>query len=475
MKKVLIISSALVAVLIVSYVGFWFFKAQQFKKVVNAKVIENSSNNSVGEIQVSGFPLTQKMTIKDLKYFDSEGSITFKNVEVEGGILASEYSIKITEPIILENKAKKIDMSIEFNADTKISYKIDEQKMMKILYSGSGYKIFDRTKNTLVATVEFQNSESEVTIDETGNFLTYKHKDSGSKLLDEKNNLIFISASSFFDIAINNDETNKKATLKITANIKDMESSDVASVYGKIATKDMPPQANIPAPEIKPVVPGANKSSFEISSDIVFTENPDKKIIDKLPPEQMAKIPEESKAVFQEKPTPYFVALDLKKLEFTNAICKVFVSGSVNTFAEDTLPSGSLSLKIENFDNLIKNLLEKAQSFMDGVQSRKSLQEVQIEDGQPTKAEKTAAILDNTVKVIKEIASRNSQSKEGAPVFDIKREKSSGTNFTVNNLTFLEIMMMFSPPESQVPGITDDQNQGLVQPKMNQKPESFTY
>lgn len=475
MKKVLIILSALVATLIASYVGFWFFKAHQFKKVVNAKVMEKSSNRSVGEIQVSGFPLTQKMTIKDLKYFDSEGSITFKNVEIEGGILASEYFIKITEPIILEKKAKKIDMSIEFNADTKISYKIDEQKMMKILYSGSGYKIFDRTKNTLVATVEFQNSESEVTIDETGNFVTYKHKDSGSKLLDEKNNLIFISASSFFDITINNDETNKKTTLKITANIKDMESTDVSSVYGKIAAKDMPPQANIPAPEIKPVVPGANKSSFEISSDIVFTENPDKKIIDKLPPEKMAQIPEKSKAIFQKKPTPYFIALDLKKLELTNTICKVLVSGSVNTSAEDALPSGSLSFKIENFDNLVKNLLEKVQSFMDGDLLIKSPQEAQIVDGQPTKAEKTAAMLDNTVNVIKDIASRNTQSKEGVPVFDVKREKGSGTNFTVNDLTFLEIMMMFSPPESQVPEIVGDQNQGLAQPKMNQKPESFKY
>ena len=69
MKKDLIIKLAIaLGVIVFGYSIFWFFKAGQIEKQVNKFITENSSNVSVAEISVSGFPIAQKISITDLKF-----------------------------------------------------------------------------------------------------------------------------------------------------------------------------------------------------------------------------------------------------------------------------------------------------------------------------------------------------------------------------------------------------------------------
>lgn len=67
-KNALVKFVILLVVVTLVYSVFWFFKTGQLHKQVENFINQNSNYVSVGEVAVSGFPLTQTVTIKDLKF-----------------------------------------------------------------------------------------------------------------------------------------------------------------------------------------------------------------------------------------------------------------------------------------------------------------------------------------------------------------------------------------------------------------------
>ena len=447
MKKIVVIPVAVVAVSLSAFSGFWFFKTSQFKKQINEFVSKDSEHLSVGEIAISGFPLSQKIVVRDLKFTAPEngGVIIFKSIAAQNSLFSSTYSISLPEAINLASSKENIDIKLELDPDTKIEIDIQgNQEISKINYSSSGYKITDNvTKKTILSAKE-KESKTEIYFD--GETIGYKHQDSGSQLFDEKNNLVFSSASSFADVSYLVDK-DKKTTVKIDANVKEFEYFNLDYLYKKISADENISDANIAAatlpsdakPEGK-----LSKSSLALKMVLELVENGDK-MIDTLPAEQMATIPPESKSMYQRKAAPYSVALDLNNLEFASDTYKISLNGKLNTYPEDVIPfpSGVLNLKIEHFDDLVQLIVSELNRFSSG---NPKLAKDQADD---------QAKISKVVAIIKELAAQNSQTIDSTLAFEIKHDKNDGFDTLINNVSAMEVgakfMEAFTPAPANAP------------------------
>ena len=95
-KAIVIKSIVLIAVLALIHSVFWFFKAGQIEKHVNNFITENSAHVSAGEVAVSGFPLSQKVSIQDLKFIVPNSALsryqaTVKKLEAKASIFSNNF------------------------------------------------------------------------------------------------------------------------------------------------------------------------------------------------------------------------------------------------------------------------------------------------------------------------------------------------------------------------------------------------
>ena len=375
MNKNLVIKSAIF--LVVSslvYSVFWFFKVGQIEKQVSNFISENNSYISSGEISLSGFPFSQKITIKDLKLTIpnpalNKNQIVIKTLEARAKIFSSNFSVTFSEGANIQDLEGN-SASIEFSKDPEIKISINDGRISKFIYQDSGYRILDVQKN-----VTYSATSTLVSVDST----------------------------------IGSDE---KITTKITANIKDIEGFDLVSVYknafekkviegiktGEIALNNNSSSSNPPidalpgvdvsnktsesAPTSQPdsVIDQAQKPSSEldlqaknldleasksnqpstetaqkpeeiaaaVSSDIVKSnfvidldyiltpiknEDPSSKEAASKDPIQV-----------QEVPLQYSKSFKVNSLEFFNPLYKISVNGEMNFYVDDSMPSGSMAI-----------------------------------------------------------------------------------------------------------------------------------
>ncbi len=444
MKKKIILSLASILVLMVAgYTGFWFFKANQIKKQIILFSQKEGSKFSVGEVSVEGFPLAQRVIIKNFRLTESEGSyITIKNIQVESEALSNTYFVKNLDPIEVENLEHNISSKIELSPDTIISLVTDENEVSQIKITGSGYKILDKEQDKVVLIWEAQNSEIELSI---GDNFRYKYKDSGSKILDEKNNPVFTAASSMFDITYSVDD-NDVISFKSNISLKDFEYSSL--LYSALI------KADVASPEDNPgsastEVAFSGKSNFAISSDFILTPNK-QDIVDLLPAEQMAQIPDDLKSQYQKKPSPYSYKLDLQNLEFSNSLYKILVNGLLNSTPENIEPVGFVVLKVENIDNLAKSIVDGFKNFSSKYYSVEHL------------VNEDSEVFNKSLSIIKELATKNPLSHDNSLVFEFKNEKvGMGAGLKINDTAFLEIVTNFLEQNKA----QDSSNKGSKIPK----------
>lgn len=194
MNKVVIKSVIALLALTLVYSVFWFFKVGQVEKQINNFVSESGSNVSVGQIAVSGFPFSQKLTINDLKFsipnsvLDKRTTMV-KHLEATSGIFSNEFVVTLIEQVSVQDSESTLVANVEFNKDPEIKISIADGKIVKFSYVDFGYRIVDGEKNTIYAA-----SSSEVNIE---------------------------SMSGEGD----------KVTTRIVVNIKDIEGFDVLDIY----------------------------------------------------------------------------------------------------------------------------------------------------------------------------------------------------------------------------------------------------
>jgi hypothetical protein len=491
---ILLVVSALV------YSVFWFFKVGQVEKQVKNFISKNSANISAGEILVSGFPLSQKITIRDLKFtipspLLSKRQVIVKTLEAKTGIFSSEFIVTLPEPITVDSEGNI--MTVEFTKEPEIKASIADGRISKFSYNDFGYKISDIDKNTVyAATSSVLNLESTVADDdkittkvtadikeiEGFNVLdVYKNAfekkvtegiKTGEIILGNSAVVAPVTAAAPGDIAsANGGPASIASTLVIapTAVPVDPTAANVpapaTAPQATVTNADVPAPANPAAPTEAaiavapdgmpaPTAPILNPAEIAAAAMAAATANiPTKSnliidfeyIMSPNQTEQQAQIPTDPTQI-QEAPVQYSKVMKINNLEFSNPLYKILINGEMNTLADDNMPSGSVTLKVEKIDALIAHI---SSGFTQMVEQKKPAStEIQTSDltvsGMPTQdsyqdfLKKVAA---NIGGVSKELAAKNPVSKDDIAEFDIRREKN--LEFLVNETSIREILGKF--------------------------------
>lgn len=469
MNKSIIIKIAIVlVVLALVYSVFWFFKVGQVEKQVNAFISENSAHVSVGSISVSGFPLSQKITLKDLKFtlptpLLNKRQTVVRHLEAKAGIFSSDFSVTLVEPVTVQDLDNN-SADVQFSKEPEISISISDGRISKFSYVDFGYRIVDMEKNVLYA-ASSSTANLESIVDDSEKVttkITANVKDiEGFDVLDIYKNafekkvmegiktgeIVIGSASS----AALTSTTNTAAPAVVPATTTPTPApaavaNSAAALAPTAAPNASPSQVPVAAADAKPAVNPeemanavANnnlvKSNFMISMEYILTPSQT----------EQAQIPTDPTQI-QEAPVQYSKVVKVNSLEFSNPLYKIMINGEMSTFQDDNMPSGALSVKVEKIDTLIGYV---ASGFQQMAEKKKpTTTEVQSVDltnnGVPTEdsyqgfLNKVSA---NLSPVIKELAAKNAVSKEDLAEFDVRREKN--LEFLVNETPVREILGKF--------------------------------
>ncbi len=481
---------------------FWFFKAGQIEKNINNFVSANSANISVGEVEVSGFPFSQKVSVKDLKFTLPHSSInryqiSVRELEATSRIFGSDFQVSLKEQVTVQDSESSISGYVEFTSQPVINFTISDGSFEKLTYKDSGHKVFDAEKNVLFATSSAQiNFESSIQDDgKVKNIITadvkeiegfdiisvYKNS-SERKIIDGiKTGEVSIGSS----VAIpsqpsdGTDEAVAAPSASISPNKVILENSTTTSADNSVKTATVSNNSANPTSttQNQEVAANNNNATSEIteSSPNQIPANADVAVISAetaiksnfamnleyelvpLSTEQSQNLSDPTQQV-QENAPQYSKVVNIKTLEFSNSLYKISINGQMNIFQDDTYPSGSVSVKVENLDNLLNHLSNGLSqiaeqkkpeteikssdlSVVDGVTASNQ----SVTDNNTAFADPYQNFLQKLVSglpaITKEIAQKNQLSDSVSATFDIRREKN--IEFLVNETPLREILGKF--------------------------------
>ncbi|MES2961209.1 MAG: hypothetical protein V4694_02380 [Pseudomonadota bacterium] len=497
-KNILVKLTILLVVSALVYSVFWFFKVGQVEKQVKNFISKNSAHVSAGDIVVSGFPLAQKITIHDLKFtipspLLNKRQVIVKLLEAKAGIFSSEFIVTLPEPVTVDSEGNI--MTVEFTKEPEIKAAIADGRISKFSYHDFGYKISDIDKNVVyAATSSILNLESTVADDDKittkvtadvkeieGFDVLDVYKNAFEKKVTEgiKTGEIILGNTAVVaptPLATPGDATATPATTTVTtttvtaptvvpadptaANVPAPAAVPQATVTTTTVTTPAvpanpaaPTAAAIPAaPEGMPT-PVANPADVAAAAMATAAANVPVKsnlMIDFeyiMAPNQteQAQIPTDPTQI-QEAPVQYSKVMKINNLEFSNPLCKILINGEMSTLADDNMPSGSVTVKVEKIDALIAQISTGFTQMAE--QKKPASTEIQTSDltasGMPTQdsyQDFLKRVAANIGAVSKELAAKNPVSKGDIAEFDIRREKN--LEFLVNETSVREILGKF--------------------------------
>ncbi len=538
MNKNIIKLAIAIVVTILVYSVFWFFKVGQVEKKINNFISENNLNISAGEVAVSGFPLSQKIAIKDLKFSIpnsplSKYHIIVKNAEAMTGIFSNDFSVNIAMDAVLLQDADEKNFTVEFASQPQINFALDGEGFVKISYQDLGHKILDEQKNTIYS-ASSSSVSFEAVVGEDGKMVNKVNADVkeivGFDAIDlyksslEKRIMDGIKTG---EIAVN-DQVANPATGLIDPSSQVSSSASIpssvaaptapvvnANIAAGVAANPVTPNAaanvvspaqnQVPSEDAKndPAANAANPVVAKIIANPSYASDP--AAVAKLAseaalasvaaslsnPDQIPSAPVElSKNIEPVKSNlllnlEYFitasadsaaqnspVSLDptkieesvvipsngktikINNLEFSNNLYKLYINGELNSMQDDSMLSGSVSVKVEKIDIFVASLLEGFGKILDSKKNDQNAIKVPSDLSlDPTAAapvlEKKVdsyqvfltKVLTNLNSVSKEMAAKNPVSKGDVAVFDIRREKN--LEFLINETSIREVLGKF--------------------------------
>ncbi len=378
-----------------AYCAFWFFKIGQVEKPANKFISDNSPFVS-GEVTVSGFPASQKITIKNLKIslpilaLDNN-EIFVPHLEAKSGIFGKEFVVSMIEPATIQDIDGNL-LAIEFASSPEIKLTIDGGNIQSFSYKDSGYKILNADK-----TVAYSSSSNSVSINSTFEIEKTSHKIVAQISESEGFNLVDFYKNSLEKKIIDGIKTGE-----ITFNNSAVSSSPVADVNQAANASVQAAQANSAAPTSPTQVNPANTSSVatDVATNPSSATSPASTADNAAPANQVAvdngsgvvpsnpqvasqnsgsnselkntvnisfeyiltPIKQEGQASaipdptqIQQAPVQNNKTLKIESVEISNSMFKISVNGEMTSLPDDNLPSGGLTVKIEKMPNLVSS------------------------------------------------------------------------------------------------------------------------
>jgi hypothetical protein len=170
LKNILIKITIALITICVLYSVFWFFKIGQMEKQINHFVSENASNVSIVNFEISGYPFAQNIEIENLRFnlptnALNKYQIVIAKLKAKASIFDSNFDIEIAGSAQAQDKEGKI-YNIIFNKNPEIKAGINDGFLQNFSYQDSGHKVFDSNQNLIYSadsssvTVSAQNGEN---------------------------------------------------------------------------------------------------------------------------------------------------------------------------------------------------------------------------------------------------------------------------------------------------------------------------
>jgi hypothetical protein len=472
MKKDLIIKLGIaIGVVVFGYSIFWFFKAGQIEKQLNKFISENSANISVAELSVSGFPISQKISITDLKFslptsLFNKKQVLVKSLEAKSSIFSSEFTLSSIQQVSV-NDIEKGSMNIEFSKEPEVSFVVDGSGIVKFNYQDMGYRILDNEKNIFYSAakstinIQSSNNEAQKTIFKIiGNIAEIQgfnvidiYKSSLEKKIiegikteqivmgtspnPESENLAKVEENkSMLDVKSENKTSDTANKAQVVAN--QVNNSDANSANANNAQPTTDPNKLSPAiasQQVPPTIADSNIVKSNLVIDIEYEVASNQQLAIPSEPNQAQEVSIQSNKIIK-----------INNIEFSNPLYKLLINGQLTVMADDNLPSGGVSLKIENVDNLVNHLVtelgqmanQSKASNPESSSNDNSSVDVALQDSYKNFLRRIAI---NLPAVNREISAKNPVSKEKIAQLDIRREKN--LDFIINEVSIHEILGKF--------------------------------
>lgn len=152
----------------------------------------------------------------------------------------------------------------------------------------------------------------------------------------------------------------------------------------------------------------------------------------------------------QELNVQYNKSIKINNLELSNSMYKIVIAGQVNTFIDDNMPSGSVTIKVDNMVNLVNHIVtrfnemakkdevvEQAQASADAVVAP----QVNVNVGQDAYQGFLKKVALGLPEIAKELASKNQNTKDDMAVFEMRRDKN--LEYIINETPSREVVGKF--------------------------------
>lgn len=502
-NKSLLIKIGIAVVAVVLLVStFWFFKVGQLEKQINKFAANSNSSISIGELSVGGFPFSQKVHLKDVKLSLTNLSIepisiSIQNIEADAKIFSYEFVVTKLEGLTLMDSSGSVS-NVELNGVPSLSFSIADGRLLKLNYQDSGYKV----KNGEL--VIYSSASNNISLDSV---LTGE-KDLKSKILLDFKGVEGIEASSLYklvesklvnlvksgEIALSN-QSDASAEEIMDDDSSDDSEEEVAEAEGVKSTQDQSANDNSKnnqtiesavnsATNVNSINPvkssnlptqpqGSGKMNFVATIEYSYTDPNDAASapIALAPPSPMEvnnaqqpkneseKLPD-NKSQAQIQPSGATSkggeVIKITNMELSNDLYKIIISsGDLIISPDDNLPSGWISVKIENLKELstqFSHYLTKKLGEQNNLSSSLSIQAPQA--AAPTNSQGSSAATNpitndlykmylermsaKVIPVSEELSEKNPVSSQNAAQFDVRREKN--LEILINEVPLREIL-----------------------------------
>lgn len=445
-----------------------------------------------------------KLTIPTALF--NKKQIIVKNIEAKASIFSDDFVVTAITQVSVNDIEKGL-MSVEFSKDPEISFTVSSSGIQKLNYQDMGYRITDNEKNIFYSasrtSINIQTSTDDLqktivkivgNINEVQGFGVIDVYKSGleKKIIEgiKTEEIVFGSAPPLGDSVVDTKNADHKNDAKklaekvIDAGIKQQ---DLPSAKAPTNPANNPALASVnpanpgnpanpaitsagaptpnnpnPVPAVNPSAVAANSAPAtdpnQLSPAVSATQVPsaitDSNIVKsnitidveyQISSSDQLQVPSDPSQV-KEMAIQSSKIVKINNIEFSNPLYKLFINGQLTILPDDNLPSGGVSLKVENIDNLVNQLVAQLGQMID--------QTKVISDNRPNA---DASVADNSVQdayknflkriainlpaVSREISAKNPVTKENIAQFDVRREKN--LDYIVNEISIHEILGKF--------------------------------
>ena len=480
-RSILIKLAILLVVAALVYSVFWFFKVGQVEKQIKEFVSNNSSYVSTEEVVISGFPLEQKITIKNLKFTIpnaalDKNQVLVPHLEATAGILAADYKITLSEPVSVQDPDGNL-ATVEFAKEPEITISMLNGNIAKFNYQDSGYRILGADKSVIYSstnsTVSIKSNAEE---EKTTNLVSVSIKEiEGFDVINLYKNILekkVVDGIKTGEITLSSNLTPAADSAQIASDANAVTTPQVVAALTipttdpavvSTAATSTPAQSTVdPAAVAAISAPATIVDTSLVKSDLTLELE---YVLTPIQVEgQQANTPPDPTQI-QEAPSGHSKAIKITSLEFSNPLYKITISGDISSLPDDALPSGGVTVKVEKVSNLISqistNFAQMANKVKSPAATKPASADSAVASPAPTSSPTVADLISETAAspiedpynsflvrvaanfgaVTKEIAAKNAVSKDDIAQFDIRREKN--LDFLINETSTREILGKF--------------------------------